>query len=76
MFNFKDGPKKNMLKMQYFKHPNIGGHLYNICFVAYGKFSWNDEVPHYFSRHFYVDFLMDMHPRYTSLPSNYYGVVK
>ena len=62
-----------MLKVKYFKHPNIAGHLYNIFLAAYGKLSWNDKVPHYFARHFYVDFFMDMHPNYTSLPSNYYG---
>jgi len=54
MFNFKEGLKKKMLKVQYFKHPNIGGHLYNMFLVAYGKLSWNDEVRHYFSRHFYA----------------------
>jgi hypothetical protein len=48
MFNFKDGPKRKMLKVQYFKHPDIARHLYNRNLVAYGKFSWNDEVPHYF----------------------------
>jgi hypothetical protein len=56
MLNFKDGTKKKMLKVKYFKHPNIVGHLYNRFLVAYGKFSWNDDVPHYFARHFYADF--------------------
>jgi hypothetical protein len=76
MFNFKDGPKRKMLKVQYFKHPDIAGHLYNRFLAAYGKLSWNDEVPHYFARHFYAEFFMDMHPDYTSLPSDYYGVGK
>jgi len=76
MFNFKDGPKRKMLKVQYFKHPNIAGHLYNIFLAAYEKFPWNDEVPHDFARHFYADFFMDMHPDYTSLPFDYYGVGK
>ena len=67
------GKRKKMLKVQYFKHPNIAGHLYNIFLAAYEKFLWNDEVPHYFDRHFYAEFFMDMHPDYTSLPSNYYG---
>jgi hypothetical protein len=76
MFNFKEGPKRKMLKVQYFKHPNIAGHLYNRFLAAYGKLSWNDEVPHYFARLFYAEFFMGMHPDYTSLPSSYYGVGK
>jgi hypothetical protein len=76
MFNFKEGPKRKMLKVQYFKHPNIAGHLYNRFLAAYGKLSWNDEVPHYFARLFYADFFMGMHPDYTSLSSSYYGVGK
>ena len=65
-----------MLKVQYFKHPNIAGHLYNRFLVVYGKLLWNDEVPHYFARHFYAEFFMDMHTDYTILPSNYYGAGK
>ena len=76
MFNFKEEPKRKMLKVQYFKHPNIAGHLYNIFLVTYEKLSWNDEVPHYFARNFYVEFFMDMHPDYTIIPSDYYGVGK
>ena len=71
MFNFKDGPKRKMLKVQYFKHPNIVGHLYNRFLVAYEKFSWNNDVPHYFG-----EFFLYMHPDYTSLPSKYYGIGK
>jgi len=37
------------------------------------NFLWNDEVPHYFSRHFYAYFFMEMHTNYTSLQSDYYG---
>ena len=65
-----------MLKVQYFKHPNIAGHLYKKHLARYEKLSWNDEVPHYFARHFYADFFIDMHPDYTSLPSDYYGASK
>ena len=56
MFNFKEGPKRNMLKVQYFKHPEIAHHLYDRFLAAYGRFPWNDEVPHYFVRFFYVEF--------------------
>jgi hypothetical protein len=76
MFNFKYGTKRKMLKVQYFKHPDIEGHLYNRFLAAYEKLSWNYEVPHYFAINFYVEFFMDMHPDYTSLSSDYYGVDK
>lgn len=76
MLNFKEGPKRPMLKVQYFKHPNIAGHFYDRFLVAYGRFPWNDEVPIYFARLFYAEFVLGMHPDYTSLPSWYYGVGK
>jgi hypothetical protein len=76
MFNFNEGPKRKMLKVQYFKHPHLAEHLYNRFLAAYGKFSWNDEVPHYFARHFFADFFLQMKPDYTSLPSKYYGTRK
>ena len=76
MFNFKEGLKRKMLKVQYFKQPDIPGHLYNKFLATYGKLSWNDEVPHYFARQFYVEFFIDMHPDYISLPSNCYGIGK
>ena len=44
--------------------------------AAYGKLSWNDEVPHYFARHFFAEFFLQMKPDYTSLPSKYYGTGK
>jgi hypothetical protein len=65
-----------MLKVQYFKHSDIAGYLYNRFLAAYEKLPWNDEVPHYFARQFYADFFMDMHLDYTSLPSDYYGTGK
>jgi hypothetical protein len=49
MFNFKEGPKRKMLKVQYFKHPHLAEHLYNRFLAAYGKLPWNDEVPNYFA---------------------------
>jgi hypothetical protein len=76
MFNLKYGTKRKMLKVQYFKHPDIAGHLYNKFLVAYEKLSWNDDVPDYFTRHFYADLFLHMHPDYTCLPSNYYGTGK
>ena len=48
MFDFKEGPKRKMLKVQHLKHPEIAHHLYDRFLDAYGRFPWNDEVPHYF----------------------------
>jgi hypothetical protein len=76
MFNFKEGPKRKMMKVKYFKNPHFVGHLYNRFLAAYGKLSWNDEVPHYFARHFFAEFFLHMHPDYTSLPSKCYGIGK
>ena len=45
MFDFKEGPKRKMLKVQYFKHPDASHYLYDRHLVAYGRIPWNDEVP-------------------------------
>ena len=76
MFNFKEGLKQKMLKVQYFKHPEIAHHLYYRFLAAYGIFPWNDEVPRYFARFFYVEFFLNMNPDYTDTPSKFYRVVK
>ena len=56
MFNLKEGLKWKMLKVQYFKYPEIAHHLYDRFLESYGIFPWNDEVPHYFARFFYAEF--------------------
>ena len=56
MFNFKEGPKLKMLKVQYFKHPKIAHRLYDRLLEVNGRFPWNDEVPHYFVIFFYGEF--------------------
>ena len=64
-----------MLKVQYFKHLEIAHHLYDIFLAAYGRFPWNDEVPHYFAIFFYVEFSLNMKPDYTDV-SKFYRVGK
>ena len=54
MFNFKEGLKRKMLKVQYFKHPDIAHYLYDKHLVAYGRLPWNDEVSLYFEKLFYA----------------------
>ena len=67
MFNFKEGPKWKMLKVQYFKHPESAHHLYDRFLAAYGRLPWNDEVPHYFARFFYAEFFLNIKPDYTDV---------
>ena len=54
VFNFKEGPKIKMLKVKYFKHPNIACYLYDRHLAAYGRLPWNDDVPVYFAQMFYA----------------------
>ena len=76
MFNFKEGPKQKMLKVQYFKHPEIAPNLYDRFLKTYGIFPWNDEVPHYFARFFYAKFFLNMKPNYIDALSNFYEIGK
>jgi hypothetical protein len=76
MFNFKEGLKKDMLKVQYFKHPHLAHLLYDRFLAAYGRFPWNDEVSQYFARFFYAEFFLNMKPDYTDVHSKFYGVGK
>ena len=69
MFNFKEGLKHKALKVKYFKHPELAHFLYD-------RLPWNDEVPNYFARFFYVEFFLNMNPNYTDIHSEFYGVVK
>ena len=64
-----------MLKVQYFKHPEIACHLYDRFLAVYGRFPWNDEVPHYFAIFFYVKFFLNMKLYYIDV-SKFYGVGK
>ena len=76
MFNFKEGPKINMLKVQYFKHPNIAHYFYDRHLAAYGRLPWNDEVPLYFENVFYAKFFLELKPNYNDLPSEFFGLGK
>ena len=58
IINFKEGSKRKMLKVQYFKHPNIAHYLYYRHLVAYGRLPWNDEAPLYFSKKNYVELFL------------------
>ena len=76
MFNYKEGPKIKMLKVQYFKHPDIAGYLYDQHLATFGRLPWNDEVPFYFAQMFYAEFFLGMKPNYNDLPSEFFGLGK
>ena len=76
MFNFKEGLKRKMLKVQYFKHPDIDGYLYDRHLVAYGSLPWKDKVLCYFSKLFYAELFLGMKPNYNDLPSEFFGLGK
>ena len=42
MFKFKEGLKRKMLNVQYFKNLKIAHHLYDRFVDSYGIFPWND----------------------------------
>lgn len=54
MFNFKEGTKRKMLKVQYFKNPSVSRYLYDMHLAAYERLPWNNEVPVYFAQLFYA----------------------
>ena len=62
-----------MLKVQYFKHPDIAHYLYDRHLAAYGRLPWNDEVPIYFAQLFYAEFFLDVKPNYNDLSSKFFG---
>ena len=76
VFNFKEGPKRKMLKVQYFKHPDIAHYLYDRHLAAYGRLPWKDEIPVYFAQLFYTIFFLKMKPNYNDLRSKFFGLRK
>ena len=76
MFNFKEGLKRKMLKVQYFKHPDLAFHLYDRHLAAYGRLPWNDEVLIYFAKLFYAELFLGMKPNYNDLPFEFFGLGK
>ncbi len=76
MFNFKEWTKKKMLKVQYFKHPQLAHHIYDRFLIGYGRLPCNDEVTHYFVKFFYAKVFLNMKPNYTNVKSKYYSIGK
>ena len=49
-------------------------YVYDRFIRAWGIFPHDDQVPLYFAKHIYTEFVLDMHLDYTSTPSSFYGV--
>ena len=48
-------------------------YVYDMFIGAWGMFPHHDQVQLYFAKHIYAEFVLDMHPDYTSTSSSFYG---
>ena len=48
-------------------------YVYDKFIGAWGMFPHHDQVPLYFLKHIYAEFVLDMYLDYTSTPSSFYG---
>ena len=62
------------LRLKEFKLEAARPYIYDRFIGAWGMFLHHDQVPLYFAKHIYAEFVLDMHPDYTNTPSNFYGV--
>ena len=62
------------LRLKEFKLEAVAPYVYDMFIGAWGMFPHHDQVPLYFSKHIYAEFVLYMHPNYTSIPSSFYGV--
>lgn len=51
----------------------IAPYIYDTFIGVWSMFPYHDQVPLYFSKHIYVEFLLGMHHDYMSTPSTFYG---
>ena len=61
------------LRLKEFKLEATMPYVYDRLIRAWGMFPHHDQVPLYFAKHTYAQFVLDMHPDYTSTPSSFYG---
>ena len=62
------------LRIREFKLEAAAPFVYDRFIGVWGMFPHHHQVPLYFAKHIYADFVLDMHPDYTSTPSKFYGV--
>lgn len=60
-----DRPADQPLRLKKFKREAATPYVYDRFIGAWGMFPHHDQVPLYFEKHIYVDFVLDMHPNYT-----------
>ena len=61
------------LRLKEFKIEVATPYVYDRFIGAWGMFPHHDQVPLYFEKHIYAEFVLDMHPYYTITPSSFYG---
>ena len=61
------------LRLKEFKLEAAVPYVYDRFIGAWGMFPHHDQVPLYFAKHIYVEFVLDMHLDYTSTASSFYG---
>ena len=54
------------LRLKEFKLEDAAPYVYERFIGAWGMFPHHDQVPLYFIKHIYAEFVLDMHPDYTS----------
>jgi len=61
------------LRLKEFKLEAAAPYIYDRFIGAWGVFPHHHQVPVYFARHLYAEFVLGMHPDYTSTGSSFYG---
>ena len=61
------------LRLKEFKLEAAAPFVYDRFIGAWGMFPHHHQVPLYFAKHIYAEFVLDMHPYYTITPSNFYA---
>ena len=68
-----DRPSGQPLRLREFKLEAATPYVYDRFIGAWGMFPHHEQVPLYFAKHIYVEFVLGMRPDYTSTPSAFFG---
>ena len=60
-------------RLKEFKVEAAMPYVYDRFIGARGMFPHHDQVPLYFAKHIYVEFVLGKYPNYTNTPSGFYG---
>ena len=61
------------LRLKEFRNEDTTPHIYEWFIISWGMFPHHDQVPIYFSKQIYVEFVLDMRLDYTNMPLLFYG---